>query len=390
MAPLITALLILSTLFWLLHAVVLVRAWRLTPRLAALAHPAPASWPPLSLVIPACNEAHTLGPAMASRLAEDYPALELIIVDDRSSDGTGAVADAIAAADPRVRVLHVDALPDNWLGKTHALARGTDAASGDFILYTDADVHLAPGTLRRAVACCEARGLDHLAVLPAFGRASFAMELPFATFMRGVLLATRVWAVEDPERRESYGVGAFNLVRRTALERTPGLASMKMEILDDLALGQMLKDHGARSSLALGHGAVALDFYGSAGELMRGMEKHGFRSLGRLGWARLVGFALGFWLVESAPLVALAACGHPLLQAAGLALLTLALATSVGANRFLGRPLVPALLFPIGTAMLIAFALRSGWLALRRGGIAWRGTIYPLAALRAGMRLRFP
>jgi hypothetical protein len=387
---LIVFLLLLSTVYWIAVAVTLFRAHRRTPRLAALDPPPPPQWPRLSLVIPACNEGETLEPAMISRLTEDYPDLELILVNDRSTDSTGAIADAVAARDTRVRVLHLNRLPEGWLGKIHALERGTELATGEWLLFSDADVHLARGVLRRAVAYCEARGLDHLAVVPEFRRADFALELPFATFARMVLLAARVWAVEDPQSRVSSGVGAFNLVRRSALMRTPGFSWLKMEVLDDVALGQMLKAHGARCSVAFGAGAVSLDIYRSVGELMRGMEKNGFASLGRFSGIRLVASALGFYALECSPLAALFAFGHPILQCAGLALAGLALLTSIAANRVVRRPLAPALLFPLGTAMLLGFGLRSGWLALRQGGIAWRGTLYPLRALREGMRLRFP
>ena len=384
----VAIILALSALYWIHLAIQLGRARR-TPCLASLEPPAPPRWPSLSLIIPACNEADTLGPAMASRLAEDYPDLEMVLVDDRSTDGTGAIAEAAAAHDPRVRVLHLDTLPDGWLGKVHALHRGVEQARGEWLLFTDADVHLAPGTLRTVIGHAEARGLDHLAVLPELRRGDFALELALSTFCRLITVALRPSAIEDPRSRASFGVGAFNLVRRSALERSPGLSWLKMEVVDDIALGQMLKRSGARASVARGDGAVSLDFYRSAGELIRGIEKNGFATLGSFNYAQLAAMVLGFLVIECAPLGAVAAFGHPLVRVSGLAILALALGLCAWTARLYGRRMAPALLYPVGLALLMAGEVRSGWLAARQGGVTWRGTLYPLDQLRAGMRRQF-
>ena len=133
-------------------------------------------WPRVSLIIPACNEEGTLATALASRLADNYPELEIVVIDDRSSDATGAIADEFARQDPRVRVIHLDALPDGWLGKLHAMQRGAAVASGEFLLLSDADTHWVPGTLRRIIARCEAARLDHLTVFPTMWSAGLALD----------------------------------------------------------------------------------------------------------------------------------------------------------------------------------------------------------------------
>jgi cellulose synthase/poly-beta-1,6-N-acetylglucosamine synthase-like glycosyltransferase len=182
--------------------------------------PEPPRWPSLSLVVPARDEAHTIETALRSRLDDDYPALEVVVVDDRSKDATGALLDALARVEARLAVVHVRELPAGWLGTVHALARGAELARGEWLLFSDADVHVTPGTLRRAVALAEARELDLLAVLPRLEGATFALEIALCGFLRAFNQSRRLWKVADPDDPAHVGVGAFNLVRRSALERT--------------------------------------------------------------------------------------------------------------------------------------------------------------------------
>src|SRR5262249_1899466 len=143
-----------------LHAAVRFRTLR------DLDGPEPKRWPRLTVVIAACDEARTIGPALATLLVSDYPDLEIVVVNDRSTDDTGAIIDDVARRRPRVRAVHVRELPDGWLGKVHALHSGVAAATGEWLLFTDADVHFAPDTLRNAIAHVEAHGIDHLAAAP--------------------------------------------------------------------------------------------------------------------------------------------------------------------------------------------------------------------------------
>jgi len=118
--------------------------------------------PTLSVLVPACNEAATLEQAMQSLLAMDYPCMEIIAVNDRSTDGTGALLERLAAENPRLRVRHVVELPAGWLGKNHALHVASQEATGDWLLFTDADVVYSPDALLRAVSYARRVGADHL------------------------------------------------------------------------------------------------------------------------------------------------------------------------------------------------------------------------------------
>jgi len=379
------AALTLACAMWLWTGVLAARVHRSVPRLAELDVPPPARWPALSVISAACNEADTLGPATEARLRSDYPDLELVLVDDRSTDGTGALLDALAARDPRAIVLHVHELPEGWLGKVHAMERGLQASRGEWVLFSDIDVHLSPDALRRAVAFCEARGVDHLAVFPRIEPGGLLRDSAIAAFGRLFTASVRTWEVADPRKEASVGVGAFNLVRRAALERIGGLRRLRLDVADDLALGRLLKHSGARVHAAQGRGAVELTWYRDLPEMARGLEKNLFAYAGRCELWRLVMAASLLVLVDAAPWVALFS-GTAWLAALGAAALLTGLVTNAVMARWAGHRVLPALLMPLGTLLLAWIMVRAGVLGRRRGGVLWRGTLYPSELLREAMQ----
>lgn len=370
-----------SAAYWLAGAWGLVQVHRRLPRLGAVRVPERERWPLVSLVIPARDEADTLEASARSRLAQDYPALELVLVDDRSRDGTGALVDRLAAEDARVRAVHVRALPEGWLGKVHALQRGVEVARGEWLLFTDADIHFAPDTVRRAVALCEERGWQFASVLFRLHRTHLTLDAVHSGLMRVVALAGRIHQVEDPRSSAAMGAGVFNLVRRDALARTPGFEHLRLDVADDYGLGQLVKQSGARCGVAHALDHVSLSLYPTLRAFLRGSEKNGYAVMGHYSLVRLALNCAVFALLELAPLLALALPGWP--RVAGAAATALALATCALAARVMRRPLLPTLAFPLGDAVYLVAMVRSGWLGWRRGGILWRDTLYPTEMLRS-------
>jgi hypothetical protein len=380
---------------WCLRAAVKMR--RSVPALEAF-HPPTGPLPRLSVIVAARDEADTIEPAARTLLAQDDPDLEIVLIDDRSTDGTGAVIDRLAAEDGRVRAVHVTDLPEGWLGKVHALACGVAEATGDFLLFTDADVHFAPGALRRAVAWCEAKDLDHLAALPSLRPTSVWVDAVIASFLRSFLATMRPWAVADPDSAAFIGVGAFNLVRRSAFEKTPGLEWLRMETADDCGLGLMMKASGARCGVATAFDLVHLVWYGSLGDAARGAEK-AYASVGncRL-WRVLVG-AVGTLALGVAPAAGIVAAALAPANPAAWALAAVAPLSAVAGGRMarwgtragrLRALFGPLVLGPLVAPVNAAAFVRAGLLGWWRGGVRWRGTLYPSAALRAGRRVRLP
>jgi len=373
----------LGALYALASALGVARAVRCVPVLADTVTPPPRRWPTVSSIIPARDELADVEAAVRSRLTDDYPQLELVLIDDRSTDGTGEAMERLARLDSRVRTVHVTELPPGWLGKLHALDRGARASSGELLLFSDADVHVERGTLRRAVALLEAQRLDQLGVLPGIWSSGFLLDSVFLSFFRLVWVAARPWAVPDPRSNASFGVGAFNLVRRSALERSPGFEHLRLEQADDAALGQMLKRSGARCAVANGRGDLGLHFYRSLGEMARGLEKAGARwplPAVCAGAATLLALELGPWLALGA--------GGTWARAAGALGAILSLAATVGVARWMRARTLPALLAPLGVMLLALMLVRASALAAVRGGVSWRGTFYRTEELRAGSRFR--
>lgn len=386
-APILTAWAGAASAVWLVLQAAGFRAIRRIKRFDELAAPPPAVWPRLSVVLAARDEAAHLAAAIDTLLAQDYPDLEIVAVDDRSTDGTGAILDALAARDSRVRALHVGTLPEGWLGKVHALDEGASAATGTFIVFTDADVHFAPGALRRAIAWCEARGVDHLAVAPEIRSASLLQDAVSAAFAAGFLLGTGAATVDRPGSKAYVGVGGFNLVRRAVFDRTPGFEWLKMEILDDVGLGLMMHRAGARKDFALGIPSVSIAWYPSLRAMVRGLDKNMFGGVARFRYGRAASIVAGMLAVIPAPAAALAQPWAIWPRAVAAAAIAAFVANAWILRKRTRFPLVPLLLAPLGAVVVGGIVARSALECRRRGGVVWRGSFYPLAALRAGRRV---
>ena len=298
--------------------------------------------------------------------------------------------DRFAAKDARVRVSHINDLPAGWLGKVHALHCGTQLATGEWLLFSDADVHLRPGTLTRALTYCEQHSLDHLGVLPDMWRGTRMLDIAMALFVRIFCIVVRPHALANQRSRAAIGVGAFNLVRADVFARTPGFEALRFDIVDDLALGQMLKQHGARSGVMNGRGYVGVRWYESVRDMACGAEKAALASFAAFSMVRLIVICVVLLMLELAPFVGVFAVGQPALQAVAAGCIACAVMAQLIPSVWFGRPWWPALFAPVAVIMAVALLLRAGLLTVRRGGMLWRGTLYPMEMLRRGARLRFP
>ena len=351
------------------------------PPLRTMPVPTDAELPSASVVITALNEERSIEQALRSVLAQDYPGLEVIVVNDRSTDRTGAILDRMAEQESRLRVIHNQELPSGWLGKNHALQLGAGAARGDLLLFTDADVIFEPSSLRRAVGYLLRERFDHLAVAPEIVVPGPLLGMFMGAFAVFFNLYARTWKVRDPKSSAHVGIGAFNLLRADAYRRIGGHEPIRMRPDDDMKLGKLVKAAGLRQALAMGRGLVRVEWYSSLREVARGLEKNSFSGV-EYSVVRLVGSTFALLAFNVWPFVAVfVTSGVTRMLYAAIAVLLLAVAA--GGIRESGGKAWHALGFPFASLFFLYVLWRSTLKALWNRGIDWRGTHYSLDALRA-------
>jgi hypothetical protein len=378
-----TILLALVALFWILAGLMLARGVARLPRLSAAEPLRDRKCPRVSVIFSARDEEEKLPRALESMLALDYPDYEIIAVNDRSGDRTGEILDAAARRDPRLKVAHIRELPPGWLGKPHGLQRGYEAATSEWLVFTDGDVRFAPDLLRRALAVAEKNGWEHLTLLGRLELEGFWEKTVVTYFAMGFTARFRPWRVPDAKSSAFMGVGAFQMVRREAYERSGTHKRLAMEVIDDMKLGKIVKQAGARSGVALAEDSTVVRWHAGIGNVIRGVEKNFFAganySLAQAA-AQLVSIVVmsilpfaGVFLFESWPRAFAA------VAAATCAIIHCATAHHAKAGALHG------LAHPLAAVVFAYMLVRSTALTLWQGGIGWRGTFYPLEELRKGV-----
>jgi cellulose synthase/poly-beta-1,6-N-acetylglucosamine synthase-like glycosyltransferase len=343
--------------------------------------------PRLTVIVPACNEEATIGTAVNSMLGQDYPDYEVVLVNDRSTDRTGLIIKSLAEANPeKVQAVTVAALPTGWLGKNHALYTGYQHSHGEWILFTDADIHFHPSAFRWAVAYAEAEGLDHLTLTPRIICRGFWLRAFVSFFICSLWVGAKPYLANDPRRKQNgVGFGCFNLVRRTAYERAGTHVALSLRPDDDMMLGMRLKRAGCSQRVTDGSQLISVEWYPTLRAAVEGLEKNMFPFQG-YSVARVLGLsALVTALLIAPPVLLFVASGVAQWMLAGLVGLQLAffLYTNAKSGTTRGEAIGSALVYPAMAGLTLYTFWRSTFRTLRQGGIYWRGTFYPLAALKA-------
>jgi len=378
---------ILFCMAWYISNIQAINALFLVPLFEKENPSIPKYWPRLSIVIAACNEADIIEQAISTLLQQDYPDLEIILVNDRSTDKTGDIIDNIADRDARVQIIHIENLPQGWLGKVYAMQVGTRKVSGEWILYTDADVFFQQGALRKAVAFAIAEQSDHLALMPAPDTDSFWLDVVMRTFGVLFLQSTRAADAGKPGSDVAIGVGAFNMVRKSVFDKTKGFEWLRMEVIDDVGLGLLLHDFGAKTSFAITRQDISLTWYPSIRAMFKGLEKNLFGGAAHYSFLRMM-FIVGLlWAFALAPFVAIFA-RVPYLWIFGVLVYLFIVAGALVSKLILKQRLLPSLFVQVGQIIFSLMLLRSGVMCILRKGIIWRGTKYTIDDLRAGQRVK--
>ena len=350
-------------------------------------NPVAASGNPLvSIIVPARNEEADIEQSLTRLLELDYDNYEVIAVNDRSTDRTGEIMESVAAgpaAHGRLRVIHHRELPSGWLGKTHAMWTATNEAKGDWLLFTDADVQFKPDSLRRALAYAEAEHADHVVVFPQMIMKRPGEFMMIAFFQTMFVFGHRPWKVADPKSKDHMGVGAFNLIRRSTYEAVGTYAALRMEVLDDMKLGKVVKNAGFAQRNVFGEDLISIRWARGARGVVENLTKNFFAVLSFQWWRTLISaFGLAFLNLMPFLGVWLAHGWERLPYAIALASM---FSIYVGMSWRSGVPAYYFLLHPVSTMLFVYTLLLSMCHALWNDGIIWRGTRYPLEELRKGM-----
>jgi glycosyltransferase involved in cell wall biosynthesis len=338
------------------------------------------AWPRLSIVIAGRNEERNIEKALRSVLALEYPELEIVFVNDRSTDRTGEVVRTLAQGDQRVRLVEVTELPPHWLGKNHALHLGAAAASGEWILFTDADIFFERSVLRRAMRLGLEQRLDHLTAGAQVTGPTLPLRMFISAFAFYFLLYARPWKATSPDPKHHVGIGAFNLVRAAKYREAGGHAAIAMRPDDDMMLGKLMKLHGGRQMVVDAGSMIRVEWYASIAQAVQGLEKNAFSGVD-YSWAKLVGSTIALVTFAVWPWIA-AFVTHGALRGAEIAVIALTLLIVGAIAAVSGGRAVYALPFPLATLLFIYALWNSAVKAQWNGGIDWRGTKYPLEELR--------
>lgn len=341
-----------------------------------------ADRPFLSIIVPARNEEETISDSILSQLDQDYDRIEWILVNDRSTDDTPVKLEAMAEKDKRIQVLHIDSLEKGWLGKNQALYKGYKRSKGSLILFTDADVlYKDPSTLSRAVGFLQSRKLDHLTLAPGIKSQTFWLRSFVAFFLFGFSFYKRPWKANNPSSNTGMGIGAFNLVTRSAYEEIGTHEKIKHMPDDDLQLGITMKKQGKNQAFLTALKSLEVEWYQSLKEAFKGLEKNTFAGLHYS--ILLVLFAMtGVFCSTVLPFLTIFS-RDPLIATVSLLIIFFIGITYLKVIKEMTNESPLLFLSLPATAMLFIYSIaRATFLTFKRGGIEWRGTIYPLKDLK--------
>ena len=315
--------------------------------------------PLVSVLVPARNEEHrVLADCIHSILDQDYGRLEIIAVNDRSTDATGVILESLARADARLRVIEGEEPPAGWLGKAYAMHQAFNHARGEWILATDADMIFDKTALRTAVANTIEQKADAMTLIPYFEASSFWERVMIPTWAWVLLMFTVTYRVNNPKSQGAVGIGGFFLMRRGTLEHAGGYEALKDEVLEDVRLAEMIKRSGGRLLTEHAPSLLSTRMYRNFDEMWECCTKN---------WFSGMKFSLPFamWGVFSIYLIAVV---PPLIALAS------AIGIATGVSTELWRLFIPAALsWLIQVLVLVIVSIRS--------------EVYPAYALTAPLGL---
>jgi len=337
--------------------------------------------PEVAIIIAVRNEEEHLQAALQSVTKLQYSRYRILVINDRSTDNTGAILKNFEKENRHLQVITIEKLPEGWLGKNHALYTGYKNAKEEWMLFADADVEFEKDTLLKAMRHCVQQKLDHLTVLPDVQSRSALLNSLMSSFLILLEMRQRPWAVRNPKSNASLGVGAFNLVKRSAYEKAGTHKAIALRPDDDLQLGERIKKSGGRPDALYGTSQIELEWYPSVKAFVAGLMKNTFSVFDyNLLKVLVMGvLPLVTLLVLPLPLLLIFGGATEWLMAAGMLLSQIILFAWPGGLR---TRWWYALMVPFAGALLSYILLKAAITTLQQGGIYWRESFYPLSELK--------
>jgi hypothetical protein len=373
----------LVAFIWFIQSIDLAFGALSIPALTSVAPLNDANCPSVSVLFTARDEAEKLPAALETFLALDYPKFDVIAVNDRSEDETVGILQRAAQRDLRLKVISISSLPAGWLGKPHALQEAYDHSTGEWLIFTDADVHFEPDVVRLAIALAEQRHWDHMPLLCHTKMFSAGEKIAMTFFGMAFLLGVRPWRASNPKSGSYVGIGAFQLIRRSTYEKIGEHQRLAMEVVDDVKLGKLVKEAGCSSGIAKSGTSVSVYWHAGVRNIIQGTTKNFFATTG-FSLPTVCVQILGLLMLSVMPWMALPFV-HGWARLFAAIAVALAICAEGGVAIENGVSPLYALTHPIGALIFGWMLARSTIVTLWQGGITWRGTFYPLEKLKRGV-----
>jgi chlorobactene glucosyltransferase len=350
--------------------------------------PPPANAPLISVCVPARNEERNIRACVEAILAQDYPNFEVIVLEDRSTDGTSDILRSLVAQNDKLKVIPGSDLSKDWAGKPHALFQASAAARGDWLCFVDADTFLSSTTLSSCYAKAIETDADMFTIMTFQIMGSFWEKVVMPIVMTALSVGFSPRKVNDPKSKDAIANGQFILIKRSVYDAIGGHESVKDQIVEDKAIAEQVKWNGYRLIVANGYSVAKTRMYTSLTEMWEGWTKNIYLGLSDRPSLMLLGAFGAFILLVVAlvlPLWPLLGIFWYLQGGSWMALVVIfeslilwAIVIYVRARVSIGMGISPwyAFTLPLGASVFAAMMFTSGWKVISGKGVTWKGRIY--------------
>lgn len=339
-------------------------------------------FPKLSIIVTACNEEISIAETLRRLEKQNYPNFEIICVNDRSVDATGDIINSfVERKESCISALHIDRLPAGWLGKNYASHKGAEVATGEWLLFMDADVHMNSDCLKRSMSHALKNKLDHISLLAHYICKGFLYNVVHLVHKgHGLVIPLKPWLAKSTRSKKSFNMGVFCLVKKKAYVVCGGHQAMALECVDDIRLGKSIKDNGFSQEVLNAQENVSIEWYSTLRGLFRGLQKNSYAYLNYKLIPTML-MTLAWYIIFVFPV---AACffTHGVTKFLNILSAVLLFLSYFEVAKFFKISLKYIWFYPLGLIIYPYVIINSVVHFYRNKGIYWRGTFYSADMLK--------